>query len=224
MFDHWFCSVPSQTWCNRAFWHAATSWGHVINGGGDDQGSLEWLEDSNGTTLFNSFADAALAWRIYSSNLVSLTGLIHFRALEDYHFTNFPSLEQFFTDCRKGQLAPYSFLEPNFWTPHDDQHPSSFDSGLYGPAAAGSVLLGENLINRVYDAVRTSRSSHGNNWSNTLLIITHDEHGAATTTSRRAPRCRRAASRGRRTASSSTGSASGCRWSWSPPTSLRAPS
>jgi phospholipase C len=177
VFDHWFCSVPSQTWCNRAFWHAATSWGHVVNGGGDDQGSLEWLEDSGGKTLFNALADAGLDWRIYSSNFASLTGLIHFRALEDYHFTNFPSLEQFFTDCKMGRLPPYSFIEPNFWTPHNDQHPSSFDSCLYGPAAAGSVLLGENLINRVYDAVRTSSNTRGNNWRNTLLIITHDEHG-----------------------------------------------
>ncbi len=177
VFDHWFCSVPSQTWCNRAFWHAATSWGHVVNGGGLDEVSLEWLEDSDGTTLFNTLVDAGLDWRIYSSNYASLTGLIHFRALLDFHLTNFPSLQQFFTDCAAGQLKPYSFLEPNFWTPHNDQHPSSYDSTHYGPAAAGSVLLGENLINRVYDAVRTSRSAQGNNWSNTLLIITHDEHG-----------------------------------------------
>jgi len=177
VFDHWFCSVPSQTWCNRAFWHAATSWGHVINGGGLDEGSFDWLEDSSGATVFNTLADAGLDWRIYSSNYASLTGLIHFQALLDYHLTNFPTLEQFFADCAAGQLAPYSFLEPNFWTPHNDQHPSSFDSEHYGPAAAGSVLLGENLINRVYDAVRTSNSAQGNNWSNTLLIITHDEHG-----------------------------------------------
>ena len=177
VFDHWFCSVPSQTWCNRAFWHSATSWGHVINGGSDNEGSLEWLEDSAGNTLFNNLSDAGIDWRIYSSNLVSLTGLIHLRALADYHETNFPSLEQFFTDCQNGQLQPYSFLEPNFWTPHNDQHPSSYDSEFYGPAAVGSVLLGENLINRVYDAVRTSASASGNNWRNTLLIITHDEHG-----------------------------------------------
>ena len=25
VFDHWFCAVPSQTWPNRAFWHAAAS-------------------------------------------------------------------------------------------------------------------------------------------------------------------------------------------------------
>ena len=31
VFDHWHCSVPSQTWCNRAFWHAGTSGGKVIN-------------------------------------------------------------------------------------------------------------------------------------------------------------------------------------------------
>ena len=177
VFDHWFCSVPSQTWCNRAFWHAATSWGHVSNGGGDDQNSVGWLEDSGGATLFNRLADAGMNWRIYSSNLASLTGLIHYKALLDYHPTNFPSLEQFFSDCRNGRLPPYSFLEPIFWTPHNDQHPSSYNSTLYGPAAAGSVLLGENLVNRVYDAVRTSRSANGNNWSNTLLIITHDEHG-----------------------------------------------
>ena len=69
-----------------------------------NEGSLEWLQDSDGTTLFNSLIDAELDWRIYSSNLVSLTGLIHFRALEDFHATNFPSFEQFFADCRAGEL------------------------------------------------------------------------------------------------------------------------
>jgi len=141
VFDHWFCSVPSQTWCNRAFWHAATSWGHVVNGGGDDEGSLEWLDDGVGNTLFNNLSNAGIEWLIYSSNTASLTGLIHFRALDEYHLTNFPSLDQFFTDCQAGQLPPYSFLEPNFWTPHNDQHPSSYDSDDYGPSAVGSVLL-----------------------------------------------------------------------------------
>jgi phospholipase C len=29
VFDHWFCEVPSQTFMNRSFWTAATSWGWV---------------------------------------------------------------------------------------------------------------------------------------------------------------------------------------------------
>ena len=30
-FDHWFCEVPSQTFANRSFFHAATSSGFVVN-------------------------------------------------------------------------------------------------------------------------------------------------------------------------------------------------
>jgi phospholipase C len=29
--DHWFCSVPSETFCNRSFVHAGTSSGYVYN-------------------------------------------------------------------------------------------------------------------------------------------------------------------------------------------------
>ena len=30
-FDHWFCEVPSQTFANRSFFHAATASGYVVN-------------------------------------------------------------------------------------------------------------------------------------------------------------------------------------------------
>lgn len=38
VFDHWFAAVPSQTYCNRSFFHASTSHGFVTNhaGGGYD--------------------------------------------------------------------------------------------------------------------------------------------------------------------------------------------
>ena len=32
--DHWFASIPTQTFCNRSFVHAGTSSGYVNNGGG----------------------------------------------------------------------------------------------------------------------------------------------------------------------------------------------
>ena len=56
-------------------------------------------------------------------------------------------------------------------------HPSTYHSELYGPDAVGSVLLGELLIWEVYNAIKQSNSCDGNNWQNTLLIITFDEHG-----------------------------------------------
>ena len=60
---------------------------------------------------------------------------------------------------------------------HDDMHPSSFDSILYSDGGPGSVLLGDRIVWKVYQAIRNSASVSGNNWQNTLLIITYDEHG-----------------------------------------------
>ncbi len=42
VFDAWFAAVPSQTYCNRSFFHASTSHGFVTNqdGGGYDK----WLD------------------------------------------------------------------------------------------------------------------------------------------------------------------------------------
>jgi phospholipase C len=190
VFDHWFCSVPSHTCCNRAFWHAGTSWGHVINFGDPDyydENTASWVADSIGETLFNKISDSGLSspldWRVYSSNEASLTGIIHAGALAAYHTPldeHFPRLEDFFTDCAAGTLPKYSFLEPVFWTPHNDQHPSTWNDEHYGPDVVGSVLLGEELIWSVYNAIKNSTGAHGgkgNSWRNTLLIITHDEHG-----------------------------------------------
>ncbi|HEX6284123.1 MAG TPA: alkaline phosphatase family protein, partial [Pyrinomonadaceae bacterium] len=56
-------------------------------------------------------------------------------------------------------------------------HPSSFDSPLYSDGGPGSVLLGDQIVWKVYQAIRNSQSTSGNNWQNTLLIITFDEHG-----------------------------------------------
>ena len=117
---------------------------------------------------------------VYSSNIASLTGIIHLRALDTYHLwpmDHFPSLNQFYKDCENGDLKSYSFIEPNFWTPHNDMHPSTFDSKHYGKSSVGSVLLGEKLLWDVYNAIKCSKKPDGSNAQNTLLIITFDEHG-----------------------------------------------
>ncbi len=187
VFDHWHCSVPSQTWCNRAFWHAATSYGQVINGP-----SLKWLCGSNAPNLFTRLVDrfgdpcsrrnraSKSAWRVYSPawNFISLTYFLHLRKLFRYDDEeHLRDLERFFEDCASGELPRYTFLEPLFLFQHNDQHPSSMKGLVDARSHVGSVVLGENLILRIYDAIRNSESEHGNNWKNTLLVITHDEHG-----------------------------------------------
>lgn len=179
VFDHWHCDVPSQTYTNRAFWHSGTAFGFVNN-----SPLSKWIEHDkdqperyNNSTLFNRLQEKDISWNIYSDNPISLTAIVHFQALKDYHETNFKSFNQFLTDAKNGKLPAYSFVEPRFFTPNNDQHPTSYDSVVYRESAIGSVLLGEELIREVYNAVKNSHSDTGNNWKNTLLIITHDEHG-----------------------------------------------
>ncbi|HEY6814584.1 MAG TPA: alkaline phosphatase family protein [Croceibacterium sp.] len=181
VFDHWYCAVPSQTWCNRAFWHAATSWGRVNNSPAEP-----WFEYNQGKTIFNQISDSGtgLSWKVYHDTpFVSLTNIIHFRAL-DGHELHFHSLDRFFEDCENGDLPSYSFLEPDFILQHNDYHPSSAGHGLIDyETTVGTVLLGERLVARIYNAIRTSQGKpgpngpSGNTSQNTLLIITFDEHG-----------------------------------------------
>ena len=196
VFDHWFCSVPSETICNRNFWHAGTSWGHVINPGpGDDPGDENnksntdsWLSDTLGDTLFSQLWLSGIKWKVYIDNKIPLpehknlslpvTPLLHLWNFLPLLLLDprdvFNTLEDFKNDCAKGQLPAYSFLEPNFFNPHNDMHPSTPGETIDGnPQAIGSVLLGEALVWEVYNAIFTSSGL----WNNTLLIITFDEHG-----------------------------------------------
>ena len=88
VFDHWYAAVPSQTFCNRSFFHASTSHGFVTNVGGG--GYRKWLDAPAAPTVFNRLEDAGLTWRIYFDELqlVSFTGLLHAGALEKYWRTD----------------------------------------------------------------------------------------------------------------------------------------
>ncbi len=50
IFDHWFSAVPSDTWPNRAFFHAATSNGFMSNSGSGGYG--KWLNAPPAATVF----------------------------------------------------------------------------------------------------------------------------------------------------------------------------
>ena len=180
VFDHWFSSVPSQTWCNRAFWHAGTSGGKVINpleehGNGIEGtvhdvfdmaswGKAMWSEP----TLLDRMSENGISWGIYApKNYQSLTNLIHgvFKHSPDalHHF------DHFYQQLEQKELPQYCFLEPEFLHQHNDQHPSYAKH----PNRYGAVFLGELLILDVYNAIKSSRHYR----DRTLLIITHDEHG-----------------------------------------------
>jgi len=88
----------------------------------------------------------------------SLTGLIHAPRLRERFATHFFSTDQFFADAGNGELPTYAFIEPQIvGHAHNDMHPafSMLTPGLnFDPPS--SLIAGEDLLGRVYDAIRTS--------------------------------------------------------------------
>jgi phospholipase C len=136
----------------------------------------------------------------------------------------FRHTDRFLEDAEQGTLSTYSFIEPNLWGGHNDMHPAIsalFPGVAYDPPF--SLLGGEALLAKIYDAVRSSSSSTGSNCFNTLLMVVFDEHGGtydhvppprATPPDPSAPPAS--------SASVSTGSACACRRSRSRPGSPKA--
>jgi phospholipase C len=175
-FDHWFCEVPSQTFTNRSFFHAASASGFVINFPPADAFPVH----NTAETIFERLEAKGLSWRVYcdAPSPASMTGIIHASRLHGRFATNFLTVADFLEDAKNGRLPNYAFIEPNMWHGHNDMHPpiSALLHGLpWDPPS--SLLGGEALLAKVYDAVRTSSTSSGSNYLNTLLLVAFDEAG-----------------------------------------------
>ena len=147
--DHWFSSVPTETFPNRAFACAATSQGHM------NDGTASYTVQS----IFGLLTAHSLTWKIYGYDEQPLTRK-NFPDTTNAPDANFGEFSAFTGDAAAGQLPQYCFLEPGWGATGNSQHPN-YD-----------VSLGEKLIHDVYYALRG-----GPGWDQTLLIITYDEHG-----------------------------------------------
>ena len=147
--DHWFASAPTQTIPNRAFAAAGTSQGHLDN----------HVKIFTCPSIFGRLSDANMDWAIYGYTKDPLTRL-DFPDTQHADETHFGHFRDFKARAAAGTLPAYAFLEPDFGSGGNSQHPN-YD-----------VALGEQLIHDVYYALR-----HSPNWSETLLVITYDEHG-----------------------------------------------
>jgi len=185
VYDHWFAAVPSQTFCNRSFFHASTSHGFVTNQEGG--GYRKWLDATAAPTIFYRLEDAGVDWRVYYDELqlVSLTGVLHAPVLERFWKTeHFATMTEFYDDVAGGNLPAYAFIEPRMAYNHNDFHPafgelreSDVDGTEVVDSAISDVRAGELLVHNIYSAIRASDSATGSNALNTMLLITFDEHG-----------------------------------------------
>ena len=186
--DHWFCSVPSETFCNRSFVHAGTSSGYVYNSWstGPHEWNVAYLFNET-PTIYNLLEAAGISWKVYYGSYLLFCNAFLCQKQTQQFATALPEtnrffpMPQFFTDAAApagasgpDSLPSYSFIEPRYmddtgFGPENDGHPEANPVFFDGPS---NLLQAEKLVYDVYTALRNSP-----NWSSTLLIITCDEHG-----------------------------------------------
>ncbi|HYL57728.1 MAG TPA: alkaline phosphatase family protein [Candidatus Acidoferrales bacterium] len=160
--DHYFCSVLGQTFPNRSYLLAATSFGHLTT-------SEIVVFPFTGTnpykpitgTLFDLLDADHVVWRDYFSDFPE--SLIFRTIASAFGHGNAQPLSQFFTDVAAGTLPPVSFVEAAYGVgalPENDEHPPT------------DIKLGQVYVSQVVNALRNSQS-----WKDTVLFFTYDEHG-----------------------------------------------
>jgi phospholipase C len=190
--DSWYSSVPTQTFPNRSFVHAATSSGNVYNTWGGEHFWDKGIFINNTPTIYNLLEAANISWKIYHGGPLLLCNALYgqrhlweflvspenrrFFPLQSGDYSSHPDTQanQFLADVQAGTLPAYTFIEPNMicserYGPENDMHPAFavFDTG-----APTNALYGDKLIYDIYTALRES-----DYWEKTLFVITFDEHG-----------------------------------------------
>jgi phospholipase C len=160
VFNGWFSSIPGPTICNRAFAHYGTSFGKV---------TMDMFEIKEPyVSIYERLLAAKVSTKLYyydpSSSTMEIVNLLKNQP------QIFATYKQFLSDCQKGELPSYSFVEPNY-SDHEgegggeelasDQHPDH------------DVQAGEIFIASIYNAIHQNPDL----WKSTALLIVYDEHG-----------------------------------------------
>jgi phospholipase C len=148
--DRWFCSAPTETFPNRAFTSMATSQGHL-----EDSAAKVFTAPS----IFTALAKKGASWSVYGYNTLPLMRS-SVADITDAPESQFGKFADFQKAAKAGTLANYVFLEPEWTSKGNSQHPN-YD-----------VSAGEQFLHDVYYALYGTPG-----WAKTLLIITYDEHG-----------------------------------------------
>ncbi len=166
--DAWFCSVPTQTYANRAYSVAGTTSGFVDNGA-----DLPLEKDNMNRTMFNVMLDSGITdWTIYTQDdywLNSSFITYEFETMDSLPPSQNPQpIANFLAACKEGGLPQFSYIEPAWYGGEIGQ---GWNGNDYHPIA--NLLPGEQMLNEIYQALASNTAQ----WNNTLFIVTFDEHG-----------------------------------------------
>jgi phospholipase C len=150
--DHYFASTLTQTFPNRFYLLAGTSFGHIRN---DLPPAGGWKQK----TVFALLDKAKISWKIY---LASAQIEVLFADVQK-HISNVVKLPQYYKDAKSGKLPQVAFVEASpvgGVNVENDEHP---------PA---NVQVGAKFTHDVMQALVKSP-----NWSSSAMFFTYDEHG-----------------------------------------------
>jgi len=182
--DRHFSSVLGPTFPNRAYAMAATSFGHLTTSETVPDmrtaplvvyhpltGTIFDLLDSYGVPWAYYFSDAphAVSFRNFLADpqhfrLVNKPAPQEYQQFPDVYFALNNLVNSFMEDAAAGTLPAVVFVDAASGNlpsvPENDEHPGS------------DIRAGQAFVAQIVKAVRTSR-----NWKDSILFITHDEHG-----------------------------------------------
>jgi len=149
--DRYFDSVPSQTYPNRLYLFAGTSFGHIRN----DAGNLP------GRSIFNLLDAKSISWRIYASQ--AAYAALFFSYVQAESRSHIFPISQYYTDLADGELPDVAFVDPLLTAPNqlaNDEHPPE------------DVQVGQKFVADIINGLMNSPE-----WSSSAFFLTYDEHG-----------------------------------------------
>ncbi|MBV8982722.1 MAG: alkaline phosphatase family protein [Acidimicrobiia bacterium] len=154
--DTYFDSVLSQTFPNRFYELAGTSFGHIAN----DLPTSDPVNGFSQKTIFENLDAKGISWKVYFSQIPFAAEFSYVRNHAAGHL--FP-ISQYYVDAATGQLPQVSYVDPIFVASANtetDEHPPS------------NIQVGEKFTAGVVKALMKSP-----NWSSSALFLTYDENG-----------------------------------------------
>ena len=149
--DRYFCSLLGQTFPNRRYLLAATSFGQV-----SDTLPAATTYPPNGT-IFDRLDAHGISWKNYYFSS-SLPTTLLFPPLVEKNPGKVVDISDFYVDAKAGTLPGFAIVDPQFGA-ESEENPQN-------------IAQGESFAAGVIDAVTASPA-----WERTLLVWTYDEHG-----------------------------------------------
>lgn len=156
--DHYFASALTQTFPNRFYLLAGTSFGHIAND--FPTSPTEYSQRS----VFNLLDEAHITWKVYFSQVpfADLFAYVRNHAPGNVVQIDDP-VNGYYADAAAGRLPQVSFVDPIFAgakNVENDEHPPN------------NVQVGQAFVSKVTNALFQSP-----NWGSSALFFTYDEHG-----------------------------------------------